>query len=391
MFKKSLLLCFIFSICAIQTFGWSPKAKASLITVSPGDELYSGFGHSAIWIFDPEMGIDNVYNYGTFDFDTPGFYTKFVQGKLPYMLSVSEIKYLMYGAQYEGRSVIEQELNLTEHQLNRLYTFLENNYLPENRFYKYDFFFDNCSSRLRDALQHVFADSLQFNLKEEKPLSFRQLIDPYLRDKQLQDLGMDIGLGSPADRIATPYDYMFLPDHLLAGFDSGLILTADGNQVPLVKTKSLIFDANYQASVTPFYLTPLFFTSIIFLLGLVLTFVNRKKVPKRYFADSFFFLVLGLLGCLLVFLWFGTDHKVTINNFNLIWAFPMHIIASVVLINRSRTKAWNLYFLITAIVTLLFIVSIPIIPQEINIAVLPLLLLLALRSFVIYYKSGKAL
>ena len=131
----------------------SPTGKISLLTVSPGDELYSAFGHSALWVFDYERGIDRVYNYGTFDFRTEGFYVKFVQGTLPYTLSVSSSYNILEGSRQSNRSVTEQELNLSATQKEKLFLFLETNYLPENRQYFYKFFYDNCSTRLRDALK----------------------------------------------------------------------------------------------------------------------------------------------------------------------------------------------------------------------------------------------
>ncbi|MBO9698781.1 MAG: DUF4105 domain-containing protein [Sporocytophaga sp.] len=365
----------------------SPHAKVSLITVAPGQELYSSFGHSAIWIKDDSNYIDKVYNYGTFDFETPGFYSKFVRGKLLYMLSVSRSDYMFYGAEQEQRSVIEQQLNMTLSQKQKLYNFLETNYLPENRYYKYDFFYDNCSSRLRDAFKTALGDSLQFKNIVFKDQSFRQLIDPYLVNKQFQDLGMDLGLGAPADRIATPSQYMFLPDHLMNAIGNATVLS-DSGKMAFVAKNNILFKANppkdHGAPVTP----AMVFAALL-LIGGFSTFVTWKKRPEAFTMDGILFLILGLFGLLLLFLWFGTDHKVTVHNWNIIWAFPTHLIAAVLLFKKKRSVTTGYYFLLNGIVVLIFTACISVLPQEINMAIIPFLLLIILRSFTLYYKITK--
>ena len=141
----------------------SKEARISLITISPGNQLYTRFGHSAIRINDPQQELDIVYNYGTFDFDTPGFYTKFLRGKLLYFLSVYSFDRMVRTYEYFNQSVYEQELNLTFEQKIAVYNFLNWNYLPDNRYYLYDFFYDNCSSRIRDVFQDVVKENLDFH------------------------------------------------------------------------------------------------------------------------------------------------------------------------------------------------------------------------------------
>jgi hypothetical protein len=365
----------------------SPQAKVSLITVAPGQELYSCFGHSAIWIKDDTNHIDRVYNYGTFDFDTPGFYSKFIRGKLLYMLSVSRSDYMLYGAQQEERSVIEQQLNMTPSQKQRLFNFLETNYLPENRYYKYDFFYDNCSSRLRDAFIAALGDSLQFKNIVFKDQSFRQLIDPYLVNKQFQDLGMDLGLGTPADKIATPSQYMFLPDQLMNAIGNATVLS-DSGKTAFVTKNTVLYKANPPKNEGSF-ITPAMVFAALLLIGGAATFLNWKKRPQKFVYDGILFLILGLFGLLLVFLWFGTDHHVTVHNWNLVWAFPTHIFAAIVLFKKKRSVFTGYYFLLNGIVVLIFTACISILPQEINTSIVPLLLLIILRSFTLYYKITK--
>jgi hypothetical protein len=372
----------VFFLSHSQAQDLSSEAKISLITVGPGDELYSGFGHSAFWVSDPRLGIDRVYNYGTFEF-SPDFYVKFVKGKLDYVLSVSDLEYLVSNYREEKRTVTEQVLNLSHSQKDALYRFLEINYLPANRYYRYDFFFDNCSSRLRDALSASCKDSLRFNLSHDYHLSFRQLIDQYLQDKKFQDLGMDIGLGAPADRKATPYEYMFLPDYLKSAIGNAKIYRR-GHWEPLVDRTNVIFEGRPRTNSTSFF-SPAFFLWIVFAIVAFLTYRNFKKVSGQFFSDAVLLMLIGLLGIVLVFLWFFTDHNVTVKNWNLLWATPLHLPMAILLMKKKYPLLLQYYFMIYVIVCALLIVLWKILPEELNIAVLPLLLILILRSLYIFY------
>ena len=140
----------------------SENAQISLITGSPGNQLYANFGHSAVRVYDPQANIDWVYNYGTFDFNAPGFYTNFLKGKLNYYLSVYDFQHMIKTYQYYNQSLYEQVLNLNQEEKIKIFQFLNNNYLPENRYYLYDFFFDNCSSRIRDIFETELNNKLTF-------------------------------------------------------------------------------------------------------------------------------------------------------------------------------------------------------------------------------------
>lgn len=377
-------LVLVFLVLSARASILSDQAKISLITIAPGEDLYSSFGHSAFWVFDPKTGFDRIYNYGTFDFNEPGFYIKFIRGKLLYRLSVSEMGWLMEGARYENRGVVEQVLNLDSVAKDNLFKFLEHNYLPENRAYKYDFFFDNCSTRMRDALKKIYGDSLQFNLQVKQERSFKQLLDPFLIDKQWQDMGMDIGLGMPADKIATPYDYMFLPDFLMKGFASATITNKSGID-PLVKKTNVLFDPQKNAEEGSLISPGLVFW-ILFILIFGYTIYQYKSRNNSFLLEYILLLLTGLLGFLIVFLWFGTDHYVTKNNWNLIWANPLNLIFVVLLIKDRYSKAIEKYFLIYGVITLSLLVFWKIIPQELNVHTFPLILLLSFRAFFIFIK-----
>jgi hypothetical protein len=387
MSKDILKFIIALIILLVSYSGYSQRltkdSKVSLITIYPGEELYSSFGHSAYWVYDPHSGIDRVYNYGTFNFNQPGFYTKFIRGKLLYELSVSDMQYLIWFYQQENRGIVEQVLNLSEKEKESLFEFLEKNYLPENRAYKYDFFFDNCSSRLRDALKVTCGKDLQFHQIEKEKKSFRQLLDPFLIDKQWQDLGMDTGLGTPSDKIATPYDYMFLPIHLMNAFDSATI--NHGQKVEkLVKATNMLYRETPKKDKKEI-VTPALCLWLFFLLILIVCWIQWTNKTAVLYLDLILWVFTGLLGFLIVFLWFGTDHKVTANNWNLIWAMPLNLIV-ILLAKKNKVKGLHYYFLLYGIALVFLLLSWNLIPQEINMATFPFILVMAVRSFFIYYK-----
>jgi hypothetical protein len=368
----------------------SPSAEFSLITVSPGDELYNCFGHSAFLLQDSTNKIFRMYNYGTFDFGDPNFYWNFVRGKLKYMLAVEDPRDLIGGAKAENRFVIQQLLNLSVMQKQRLYDFLEKNYLPENRFYKYDFFYDNCSSRLRDALVYACGDSLNFNLKPTKDeKSFRGLIDPYLENKRYQDLGMDLGLGLPADAIASPYQYMFLPEYLMDDFADATI--KGHNKIEkLVVSQQTILPNEPDDTVTPFYLKPWFAFWAFFFLVLGITYYQYKKQTAGHLIDVLIFIPTGLFGLVILFLWFGTDHGVTIKNYNLFWAMPLHLIFIPMLLMKKNLKRVSSYFLANFFVLFFLLILWRFVPQELNLNIIPFIMVLGLRSMYIYYRIDRS-
>ena len=344
--KTLLLALFIFPTALSYAQTLSKDAKVSLITVSPGEELYSSFGHNALWVSDPNLNIDRVYNYGTFDFRTDNFYVKFLRGTLPYQLSVSPIYNTIYGAQYENRSVTEQILNFSPIQKQRIFDFLENNYLPPNRQYAYKFFYDNCATRLRDAIQVAGGDSLRFDSQtvasDTVPKSYRQWMNKYLKEKPWSRYGMNLAIGLPSDHIATTQEEMYLPDNLKVHVERAKIGTQElvlGNRDLFTKTPQKIALSWQDILFDP--------QTIFFLIGIfTILFTNwqNKNLKKSLGFDKFIFGIVGLAGWLLLLLWIGTDHGVTAWNPDLLWIFPVHLPLIFLLKNKVQ-KSWIKYYL----------------------------------------------
>ena len=212
MIKNYLLLILLLLNVSVkaQFVPLSKSAEISILTVGPGAELYDKFGHSAFRIQDPETGQDVVFNYGVYDFETPNFYTKFAQGKLLYQLGVSYYEPFFESYVAQNRWIKQQTLNLTLSEKQAVSDFLWNNAKPENKKYKYDFFFDNCATKIRDVLWEVLGNKLEFkeNHIQEK-FTFRQLIQQNLKANTWGSLGIDIALGAVIDRKAKPIEYQF--------------------------------------------------------------------------------------------------------------------------------------------------------------------------------------
>lgn len=354
---------------------FSDSAQISLLTCSPGDELYSTFGHSGIRLTDRATYTDLVFNYGVFDFDTPNFYLKFLRGKLLYQMGLQSFSDFMYEYQYLGRTVTETRLNLPIAAKRKLLQFLENNYRPENREYKYDFFFDNCATRIRDVVEKSLPITYTPQDTVRKIKHLRQLLDEYLGAMPWSDFGIDLVLGHPTDQLGTFRNEMFLPDYLAKNLSKAKYqgkLIADPTQT-ILRGGPLYIKPSY-------FPKPGLFFSLFALIFLGISIRGNKRVKN--IADVFFFGVLGLAGSILLFMWFGTDHIATKDNWNLLWTNPLYFCALGSL-GQKRSYWWLILGGSTLVVLLLF----PWWPQQFNLAIIPILLTTVLRSADRWYRQ----
>src|SRR5688500_11842030 len=304
-------------IATVSKAQLSEEAFISVLTCGPYQkELYSAFGHSAFRIYDPVKGIDVACNYGMFDFSQPNFYLNFARGNNLYMLGIED--YPRFENRYirENRFIHEQVLNLTNEQKQKLFAYLQRNALPENASYYYDYFYNNCSTKIRDVIREALGDDVKFDESYiTADLTIRELTDFYIKKQQpWGDLGIDICLGLPMDKRATPLEYMFLPDYVELGFDRASI-NQNGSIVPLVKEKRMNYEERDQDSERGLP-HPLYLTGLIALLAVVLTVWDFKKQKLSYGFDIVLFTVTGLIGVLLTLLWFATNHQAAAKNFN---------------------------------------------------------------------------
>ncbi|GAA4302519.1 DUF4105 domain-containing protein [Compostibacter hankyongensis] len=354
--------------------------RISLLTIGVGDDLYSIFGHTGIRATDPATGMDVVFNYGTFDFSDPHFYQKFIRGKLLYYLSADRFSDFMAAYREEERSVTEQVLNLSCVDRESIFAFLRNNARPENRSYKYDFFYDNCSTRPRDVFAGILGNSWQMpDQLIPQGSTFRLLFNPYMDRHAWSRLGMNLLLGRPADVMVNSWQSMFLPDYLMKALDS----TSVNGQL-LVREKRVLYTPLQTARpAPPFWEMPLWwFIALGVLLLLFSVGPGQRYKSIQPWIDRCLFFLTGLLGCLMLFMWYGTDHQACSQNWNLLWAIPLHLPFSFF---TQRNALWvKRYALLTFALALLVLAGWLFLPQALPPEMFPVILVLAVRAFRIY-------
>ncbi len=377
--KTLLFLSFLFVLLTseAQQNQLSDMAEISVLTVGPGTSLNDAFGHSAFRIKDQKKGIDVVYGYGEYDFDAPYFYLKFAQGKLHYLISKTEFSRFYQIYNYYNRSIKEQVLNLNPSEKQRLFDYLINNYKPENRKYLYDFFFDNCATKIKDVTQKALNDSVNFYPpKDYQEATFRTLIQNNLNRNSWGSLGIDVALGSVIDRTATPEQHMFLPENIYAFFENATI--KNSNQ-PLVKESRVVYTKKETKQPSSFLSSPLFIFGIVGLFIVFITYKDYKNRTRSKWLDTVLFSITGLIGIFILLLWFATDHLGTHQNYNLLWAFALNLFMIGQLL-KKQPSAWfvkyvKLLIILLCLLTLHWVIGV----QVFAIGLIPLLLALFVR------------
>jgi hypothetical protein len=368
--RKIILLVFVvvFKMSFAQSDSVS-RLQISLVTCAPGNELYSIFGHTAIRVFDSTNGSDVFYNYGTFDFDDPNFLAKFVRGKLDYYLSVESANDFFLTYQNERRTVTEQVLALSAQEKKSILQALLINISGNNKYYKYDFLFDNCTTRARDIIKGRSSFSQEKLVPQGT--TFRNMLYVYLDSSGMcwSKLGIDILLGSKIDIPVTIEQSNFLPDYLMFAIDSSNV------KHKLIEDKK-VYKAFGINNISKNNSQPLLVFGSLFLLMLIASFSKNKFVQKAYHYSSLFFVfITGIVGVLLLFMWFGTDHKSCTYNYNILWALPTNFIAA--FITNKEVNYRKTYFRFAFIVTLILLAGWFFLPQQFNINLVPFVVMMA--------------
>lgn len=359
-----------------QTPTLTENSKISFLTCASGDELFSAFGHSAFRVQDTVLGIDVVYNYGTFDFNKPNFYLNFAKGKLIYSLSRRSFDRFLFEYELEKRWVKEQILDLTLAEKNKLLVFFEDNYLPENRDYLYDPLLNNCSSITGDILVQQFGDAIVFDGSHlDRLYTFRELVRQNLDINSWSSFGIDLAFGAVVDRKATVQEHMFLPYYAMEQMRN---TTKSGK--PLLERERTILDYSEHMRNGFFPMSPLFWFTLLFLFTGIVTYLDHKHKTRSRWLDFSLFLITGIIGTSILLLWFATDHTSTSKNFNFLWAFPLNLVVAFVIAFQNQLPAWLPKYLwlalaLLGVLILLWIISV----QIFSPIVIPLLLTLATR------------
>ncbi|MEY8687074.1 DUF4105 domain-containing protein [Bacteroides sp. AN502(2024)] len=354
--------------------------RLSLLTCAPGEEIYSLFGHTAIRYENFSQGTDLVFNYGLFSFNTPHFILRFALGKTDYQLGVTD--YERFAAEYAflGRSVWQQTLYLTRDEGRKLVRSLQENYRPENRVYHYNFFHDNCATRPRDKILESITEKVVYPIAPlDSSCTFRSIVHEYCKGHPWARFGIDLCIGSEADQPITQQQTMFAPFYLMNIFN-GIYISGKNYIRRLVASKELVVDATPAPDESSWMPTPLQCSLLLFILTAAATIYGIRRRTGLWGVDLFLFGMAGIVGCVLAFLALFSQHPAVSPNY-LLWVFhpgQLLFLPYVVYCVRKGKRCW--YLTLNLVVLTLFILLLRAIPQEIDFAVVPLALVLLVRS-----------
>ena len=374
--KRALILTLLLTILfpLRSSAQMADSADVYIVTCAPGTESYSIYGHTAIRIAIRGTTFDRIYNWGIFDFSTPNFVYRFAKGRLDYLLGAYGYDDFLNEYISEGRSVWSQKLNLTTAEKANLFELINENLMPENVRYRYDFFFDNCATRVRDIIAAAATDTVIFPERENKK-SFRQLIDPCQKVLPWLDLGADMLLGLQADKKATAADEMFLPI-LLRDNMMNTVIIHNGIQEPLVGPVEIVADMTASPQQTKTWMPQAVFYLLLALV-LLLTFVVRKPRLEKA-ADFVIYFIYSVIALLLVFTNIFSEHDTL--HFNLLFLGINIFIPPLFVLLFTRRKAIGLSRIAFGVSALWLPVAL-IAGQGINLAIIPIVLIIMVRLY----------
>lgn len=361
----------------------------SLLTCSPGTEIYSLFGHTAIRYQNFTQNQDIVFNYGMFSFSSPNFIYRFVKGETDYQLGVNDFRSFEAEYMFRGSSVYQQILNLTYEEKLKLQNLLFTNYLPQNRVYRYNYFYDNCTTRARDQIEKCIDGDVEYpNSVPDK--TFRGIIHEFTKGFDWEEFGIDLCLGAGADKPIGIRQQMFSPFYMRSFAESAFIKDENGNTRPLVLREEVVVDADaVDAAEGSFPFSPIACATFFLFLNVVIAFVQIVRKKIYWFWDLILYLSQGLAGCIIAFLFFFSTHPTVDSNWLILLFNPIPLFYLPFMVYNDIKRKKDKWHVINSVYLTLFILILPLIPQEINLSVLLLalgLLFNAVSHQIVYRK-----
>ena len=339
-----------------QTGVYGDSIRISLLTCSPGNEVYSLYGHTAIRYTDMSRNIDVAVNYGVFSFSKPFFVLRFIFGLTDYEMGIVPFDYFCSEYRAEGRSVYQQELNLTEEDKLAIRDAIDNNYLPQNRVYRYNYFYDNCTTRARNIIFDHISGTVIYSDSTDCYPSYRSLIHASNEDFPWARFGNDILLGVRADRKTDRAEHQFLPLLLQEDFDKAGIMESDGSVRPLVRRSEYVVQCGPRMVAGGFPLRPVVCACIILFLMLAVTVAEMVLKKRFWFADAFLMTLDGLMGIILFMMLFS-EHPATSTNLQVLLFNPVPLFYVVRVTKSTLKKRHEAFWKYAAAVIVLFLVG----------------------------------
>ena len=328
------------------------SVEFSLLTCQPHDEVYSLYGHTAIRYHELRPGgLDWAFNYGVFDFKKPHFVARFVFGLTDYELGAYPYKYFVKEYRRFGSMVTEQVLNLTDEEKMALHDALAINLRPENKIYRYNYFYNNCTTKARDIIESCINGKVEYAGREDYTPSYRDMVHSMTRNNPWSRFGNDLLLGIKADWKTDLRQQEFLPGNLLYDFDHAQIYS-NGSYRPLIKERRIAVPAGVQIIESGFPLSPLACAAILLAVGIVIFFFEWRKKRAFVLWDVLLMITTGTIGIVLTLMLFS-QHPTVSLNLQIILCNPLPWLFLWPVIRGRETRYWK----ITAILAVLFLIG----------------------------------
>ena len=385
--NKVLLLFFFF----LSSFSFPNEQDVdrytiSILTVSPGKDLVDAFGHSGIRVIDKELNYDLVFNFGIYDFQAPNFYSNFVKGRPIYYLGINNYNRFLNNYKNQKRGIVEHKIQISNYIKDDFIRLLLKNSKQENKFYIYDYFNDNCSTKVADLFIENLNDSYstEIDLTRKSNFTYRSLIYKMIPKNSWGSLGIDICLGSIIDQDINYRQTFFLPSKFGDFLD-----TIESSNPEIIESK-LLLESQENVEEPVFNLTsPMFVLFFISILIILVTFRDYKNNKQTKLLDILLILITTMIGLLISYLWFFSDHTAASQNYNILWASPLNILLFIDLFARKKRK-WILGYLKFIFLMLLLMFSHWILSvQTFNITLFSFIFALLIRYLFLIYNHKK--
>lgn len=327
--------------------GYMERVEVSLLTCSPHDEVYALYGHTALRCRVSGTSDDWVFSYGVFNFNVPFFALRFALGKTDYELGV--LPYSAFRQEYVslGCTVREQVLNLTPEEKSRVLTMLYDNYLPENRVYRYNFFYNNCTTKARDVIENSIGGRVVYDETGYAGQTMREALHVFTAGHPWAELGDDIALGAGADMPLTHRERQFLPRYLMEDFDKAKIYSG-GEYRPLVRSARVIVAGRETAEGGAYIARPLTFAVILLLVSLAVAVVERRRGMLCRAWDIVLMGATGIAGVVVLLLFFS-EHPSSNTNIQVLLLNPLSLVF-IPAVARGRGRAyWKMMTVLLAL------------------------------------------
>ena len=376
------------SFAPVQAADEREGAVVSLLTCSPGDEVYSFFGHTALRYRNDAKRMDIVFNYGVFDFQTPNFVGKFVLGETDYMLGVTDYRYFIQEYMMRGSQVMEHKLALDSVQTGRLFELLRENYMPANRVYRYNYFYNNCTTRARDIVEAALSPGSSVVYREcARKETFRDMVHRVTAVSPWYSFGIDMLLGAEADAVQDARALQFIPSVLMGDFESADIVCGDTARPLVDKVEVLVEEGADSEAVSPF--TPNICFALLLFFVAVLTYIGYRRGKVYLWLDILLMLVQGLAGVLIAFMVTFSVHPTVGSNMLILFLNPMPLLLLPLLCYAVAKHRRPYVMWLQSITLLLFLAAAPFLPQYFPLPVYMFAAALLIRSLFVTFNIRK--